>query len=1028
MHRLRSLFIGALLIGVLASIAHGQTRGGFDADGRLLMHGVPRFVLGVYDSGGSYSSDPALWEQQLFSPTGSRGLQGIPLNVYLNYWLGGMPIAPTNALLDVLHDHGMMYLQTGNCFDTGSWTRYGPGSFSIMSQTYVQQYAQHPAALGYYIMDECVDALIPETEQHQQQLKAWDPQGVTFAANLAAGYRDPSLWIDAADVMGTDPYPLYGPEPAAGYTHFIVGDFVSKLRAVSRPDRPVWSVLQFFKFTSDSRMPTADELRAHAVMSVVEGAQGIFWWDIGSNGLRKQDAATVATYMGHLRTLTTELAGLEPALLADEANAALVGNSTRFANPVTGRIAQLQHNIAVEWLYSRKQWYQEELAALQAGDTSKSGGLLNRAADVRTLTKVLNGVGYVFAYNYTNASRPVTFTWQQVPTGVRESKTGQTFSLSGASWNDTLGPYQSRIYIISGAGNPPAGGGGEELALSFTNPSAGATVSGTATVTVAATGGTGYTFSIAVDGTTVYSGANPSFSWNTTTVSDGAHTLTATVTDSQSRVAAASRAVTVQNGQPPPAGFTVSFSHPASGALVSGAQGVGLSTTATWGQSKTFTLSVDGTVITSQTVTGTTLWHTWNTTATPNGARTLTATVSMNGDTATATLPVTVNNGGSPLPLTAAFTAPAPGAILNGTATIGMASTGATGSSTFSLAVDGIVVSTQTVSGASATYAWNTRTVSTGAHTLTLTVTDAAWRVATATVAVTVVKKTPRDFDGDAKADILWRHTAGNLAQWRLNGSSVTAVGLGTVSTDWTVAGVGDFNGDGKADILWRHTSGSLAVWLLDGSSVITTGTLQPVAADWTVAGIADFNGDGKSDVLWRQTSGSAAVWLLDGTHLTAASVIGSLSPTWTVAGVGDFNGDGRADILWRHTSGLVFEWLMNGMSLLGTVSLGTVTADWAVAGTGDFNNDGKADILWRHSTGAMHQWLMSASSVGSSAWLGTVTSGWAIAGVGDYNGDGKADIVWRHTSGDVSLWLLDGPSIIGTGLPGGAATSWRIQ
>src|ERR1044071_1095509 len=187
------MLAGFLVLSAIASVAHAQSRGGFDAKGHLTMHGTPRFVLGVYDSGGGYSTDPARWEQQIFSPTGDRGLAGFPLNVYLNYWLGNMPIGPTNALLDVLNNHGMMYLQTGNCFDDGSWTRYGSGSFSIMSQSYVQQYAQHPAALGYYIMDECADSLIPETEQHQQQLKAWDPEGITFAATLAAAYRDPSL-------------------------------------------------------------------------------------------------------------------------------------------------------------------------------------------------------------------------------------------------------------------------------------------------------------------------------------------------------------------------------------------------------------------------------------------------------------------------------------------------------------------------------------------------------------------------------------------------------------------------------------------------------------------------------------------------------------------------------------------------------------------------------------------------------------------------------------------------------------------
>src|SRR5207237_1026449 len=132
--------------------------------------------------------------------------------------------------------------------------------------------------------------------------------------------------------------------------------------------------------------------------AIVEGAQGLFWWDIGVNGLRQLDAGTVSTHMNNLKTLTTELAGLEPALLATASDGALVGNTTRFSDPVAGRIGQLQHNIAVEWLYSRIEWYQAELAALQAGNRSKSGGMVDGAANVRTRTKIVNGVGYVFAY------------------------------------------------------------------------------------------------------------------------------------------------------------------------------------------------------------------------------------------------------------------------------------------------------------------------------------------------------------------------------------------------------------------------------------------------------------------------------------------------------------------------------------------------------------------------------------------------------------------------------------------------------
>jgi len=69
-----------------------------------------------------------------------------------------------------------------------------------------------------------------------------------------------------------------------------------------------------------------------------------------------------------------------------------------------------------------------------------------------------------------------------------------------------------------------------------------------------------------------------------------------------------------------------------------------------------------------------------------------------------------------------------------------------------------------------------------------------------------------------------------------MNGTAVPTVApLGTVTTDWTIAGVGDFNGAGKADILWRHPSGLVCEWLLNGPSVIGTGSPGSAGTNWQI-------------------------------------------------------------------------------------------------------------------------------------------------------------------------------------------------
>ena len=292
---------------------------------------------------------------------------------------------------------------------------------------------------------------------------------------------------------------------------------------------------------------------------------------------------------------------------------------------------------------------------------------------------------------------------------------------------------------------------------------------------------------------------------------------------------------------------------------------------------------------------------------------------------------------------------------------------------------------------------------------------------------VTVIRKRG-DFGGDGRSDVLWRNTStGENYLYPMNGRTILG-GEGYLRTvadlNWTVAGIGDFDGDHKADILWRNTStGENYIYPMDGRTTKPSeGYLRTVPLNWTVAGIGDFDGDGKDDILWRNTiTGENYLYPMDG--LTIKPTEGYLRTVadlnWTVVGIGDFDGDGKADILWRNTNtGENYVYLMDGRSIKQGEGYVRSVADlnWTVAGIGDFDADGKADIVWRNtSTGENYLYPMDGRAIKSSeGYVRTVADlTWQIAALGDYDGDGKTDLVWRNSnSGENYLYPMDGRTI----------------
>jgi len=284
------------------------------------------------------------------------------------------------------------------------------------------------------------------------------------------------------------------------------------------------------------------------------------------------------------------------------------------------------------------------------------------------------------------------------------------------------------------------------------------------------------------------------------------------------------------------------------------------------------------------------------------------------------------------------------------------------------------------------------------------------------------------DFDGDLKSDVLWRNaSSGENYLYPMDGTTIlgTEGYLRTVADqNWKIAGIGDFDGDGKADVLWRNSSsGENYIYFMNGTAIAAEGYLRTVAdQNWQVAGVGDFNADGNDDILWRNAvTGENYLYPMDGLAILGAE--GFLrtvaDANWRIVGTGDFDGDGKADVVWRNSStGENYLYPMDGTLIKPTEGfLRTVTdQSWQVAGAADFNGDTKADVLWRNlATGENYLYPMDGTTIlaGEGYLRAVADQAWQVQATGDYDGDGKADVLWRNSiTGENYLYPMDGTTI----------------
>jgi hypothetical protein len=444
---------------------------------------------------------------------------------------------------------------------------------------------------------------------------------------------------------------------------------------------------------------------------------------------------------------------------------------------------------------------------------------------------------------------------------------GVQFRLNGAPLGaeDTTAPYgvswdtrtaTNGSHTLTAVGRDAAGNSATSTAVtvtvdnavpavSLTAPAAGGTVSATIAVSANAADNVGVVgVQFRLDGANLGAedaAAPYTVSWNTSTATNGSHTLTAIARDGAGNsTTSASITVTVDNTPPDTTPPTVSITAPSSGATVSGSATLSANASDAVGVVGV-QFRVDGVNVGPED-TSAPYEASWDTRTVPNGSHTITAIArDAAGNTGTAgAVSVTVNNTtADTTPPSVSITAPSPGATVSDTVTLSATASDNVGVVGVQFRVDGVNAGPEDTSTPFAA-SWDTRTAPNGSHTIVAIARDAAGNTATSgAVTVTVANTTTTTRIEETSSAIAY------TGAW-IQGNTNRPWSGGTAALGFAPGHIAQFTFTGTA-ISWigfRSPQAGIAHVSIDGGSATIidgyaeTETIQAVM--FTASGLAN--------------------------------------------------------------------------------------------------------------------------------------------------------------------------------------------